>query len=447
MTPVDGATVRGPARHAVVGHLISFRRERLELLDACIEAPGDVVELRIRTPAYLLKRAEDVKHVLMDAHSGYVKDQRNIGPRATRIFGEGLMTSSGERHREMRRRVQPVFRQRQMAPLGEVVVRGVDAMVDGWGGDAEIDLADEMARFALQSLTGSIFGVEPGPERSALEAGVAARRHSMTQGLSAIAPLPARLPLALRPGRRRAIRRLDRAIERLIEERRQQAAPSGDLLSLVMHAHDGDVADFDPRQVHDQALTFALAAYENIARALTWTLLALARHRDVADRVRGEVERVLGGRSPEAGDCGRLRYTQMALAESLRLWPPNALLSRIARRNDVLPTGTHVKAGSKLLLSPYVVHRDPSYYPDPERFDPERFDEKARRGRPRYAYFPFGGGPRVCIGRTLATQQCTLVLARMAQRVRLELSGEPAGYVCGCLPQGFGPRMGVTALA
>jgi cytochrome P450 len=446
MTPVDTATAREPAGQPIVGHLIAFRRERLELLDACIEAPGDMVELRIRTPAYLLKRAEDIKHVLLDAQADYAKDERNIGPRATRIFGDGLMTSSGEKHRQMRRRVQPAFRHRQMAVLGEVAVRGVDAMVDRWGEDAEIDLADEMARFALQSLTRSIFGVDSGPELSALEDGVVARRHSMTRGLAAIAPLPAYLPLALRPRRRRAIRRLDETIERLIAERRQRSSPDGDLLSFVMHAHDGDSAP-DPKQIHDQTLTFALAAYENVARALTWTLLALARHPDVGGRLSGEVERVLGARSPVADDLPELRYTQMTLAESLRLWPPNALLSRIARRDDLLPTGTRVKAGSKLLLSPYVVHRDPSYYPDPERFDPERFGDEASRRRPRYAYFPFGGGPRVCIGRTLAIQQCTLVLARLAQRVRLELSGEPAGYVCGCLPQGFGPRMRVTPLA
>ena len=134
----------------------------------------------------------------------------------------------------------------------------------------------------------------------------------------------------------------------------------------------------------------------------------------------------------------------MVLAESLRLWPPNALLSRVAQRDDVLPTGRRVRAGSKLLLSPYVVHRDPRYYPDPERFDPERFAREGRRGRPRYAYFPFGGGRRVCIGRTLAIQQCTLALARLAQRVQLQVADEPGAYVCGCLPGGFGPSMRVT---
>jgi cytochrome P450 len=444
VAPLATPVGRDVAGQPLVGHLIAFRRHRLELLDACIAAPNDVVELRIRTPAYLLKRAEDVRHVLMDDRAIYAKDSRNIGARATRIFGDGLMTSTNDRHRRMRRQVQPVFRRHAIAALGDVAVRGVDAMVDRWRGDAEIDLADEMAAFALRTLTGSIFGVESGPQFAALVNGVAARRHSMTRGLSALTPLPAFLPMALRPRRRRAIRRLDEAIERLIAARKEQAVPPRDLLSMVTDARDPDLSASDAAHVHDQTLTFALAAYENVARALTWTLLALARHPDLDARLRAEVDRVVGDRAPEDGDCVDLRYTQMVLAESLRLWPPNALLSRVAHRDDVLPTGKRVRVGSKLLLSPYVVHRDPRYYSDPERFDPERFGQEARRGRPRYAYFPFGGGNRVCIGRTLALQQCTLALARLAQRVHLEVASEPIAYVCGCLPGGFGPSTRVT---
>jgi cytochrome P450 len=133
----------------------------------------------------------------------------------------------------------------------------------------------------------------------------------------------------------------------------------------------------------------------------------------------------------------------MVVAESMRLWPPTPLVFRVALEDDVLPTGTRIPAGSKLLISPYIVQRDPRNFPDPERFDPRRFDQEERRGRPRFAYFPFGGGPRVCIGRTLGTLQCRLVLARLAQRVRLELAGCAPAYACGCLPPGFGPTMRV----
>ena len=345
----------------------------------------------------------------------------------------------------MRQRVQPAFRHDQMGSLGEVAVREVDAMVERWGDGAEIDLAGEMERFALGSLTRSIFGVEEGPELTALQEGVVARRHSMTRGLLALAPLPAFLPLAVTSNRRRALKRLDETIAGLIA-RREEAGPNGDLLSFVMDAEHGEVTASDPKRIRDQALTFALAAYENVSRALTWTLLALARHHHVADRMTREVALALGNRPPSSDDLEALRYTRMTLAESLRLWPPNALLNRVALRDDVLPTGTRLESGSKLLISPYVVHREAAYYPDPLRFDPEQFGEEASRERPRFAYFPFGGGPRVCIGRGLAIQQCTLALARLTQLVRIDLAGEPASYVCGCLPEGFGPRMRATAL-
>jgi cytochrome P450 len=448
VTPTDTAVAREQSGFPLVGHLFSFRRDRLQLLNACIATPGDVIELRIRTPAYLLKRAEDIKHVLVAGDAGYAKDERNIGPRATRIFGNGLMTSSGDAHRPMRRRVQPVFRRESMAPLAEAAVRGVDAMVDRWEEAGEINLADEMARFALQAVMRSIFGVASGPEYEALEEGVIARGHSMVRGRGSLVPLPAFLPIAMRPQRRRAIGALDEVVDRLIAARRDWKTPGNDLLSMVMSAHEGGLAASDPRQVRHQAITLALAAHENIGRALTWSLLALARHPEVEARLREEVHRVLGERPPEAGDAENLRYTEMTVAESLRLWPPNALISRTARREDVLPTGTRIRPGAKILLSPYVIHRDPSYYPDPERFDPERFSEEETRGRPRYAYFPFGGGPRICIGQALAMLKLTLALARMAQRgVDLELAGEPPGYVCGCLPPGFGPSMRVRALA
>ena len=410
--------------------MVSFRRDRLALLDACLAEPSDVIRLRIRTPAYLLKRAEDVGHVLIDREDVYSKDPRNVGPRATRIFGDGVMTSAGARHRRMRRQVQPSFRLDSMAPLADVAVRSADAMIDGWKPGAVIELAEEMERFALRSVVGSVFGPDSPVHREALEAGVSARRLSMTRGLSAPVPLPALLPLALRTQRRRAIKRFERTVDGLIQARRERGAAGHDLLSMVMD--------------RDHSMTFALAAFENVGRALTWTQLAVARRPYAEAKLRAEVEHVLGDRPPCADDFERLRYTQMLLAESLRLWPPNALLSRVARRDDRLPSGTRVRAGSKLLVSPYVLHRNPIYWRDPERFDPERFGTEESRGRPRYAYIPFGAGPRVCIGRSLATLTCTMALARFAQRVRLELSGQAPGYVCGCLPDRFGPAMRVV---
>lgn len=421
----------------------AFRRDRLALLQACAELPGDVVGLRIGGPAYLLRRAEDVQHVLVARHDAYPKTTRNIGARARRIFGEGLLTSSDTEHRRMKVRSQPAFRRDPVARLNGVIQRGVDAMLDRWEHAAEVDLADEMNRLSRQTLIGSIFGVESGPRFEAIEEGIDARDHSMGRAFAWPVTEPAFLPLAVRPRLRRAIRRLDDTVDELTREQRDR--DDDHLLSMLMDTHAGGRAECDARQVRNEALNLMLAAHKNVARALTYTLTAVARHPDVEARIRDEVADVLGERAPQGDDWKALRYTGMVVDECLRLWPPSPLLFRVARHDDVLPTGKRIRAGSKVLLSPYLLQRDPAYYPDPERFDPERFADGAGRGRPKYAYFPFGGGPHVCIGQTLSTLETTLVIARMAQRVGFELADEPPAYACGCLPAGAGPRMRVGA--
>jgi cytochrome P450 len=442
VTAASGTIGRRPSAQPFVGHLQAFRKDRLGLLDACREAPGDVVELRIGRPTYVLKRPEDIRHVFVTRRESYAKSRRNVGSRAKRIFGDGLMTSADVPHRPMRRRVQPVFRERSLAGLGDVIVRSVDAMVDRWGDRGEIDLAGEMTALSLRMTVAATLGVESGSELATLEQGLAARREAMSRTFDALLEPPGFLPVALSARRRRAIGDLDRLLDLVIHEHRGHTGADDDLLSMVMARHNGSSGAPDLERVRGETLTLVLAAYENVARALTWTLLALARHSDIQAELRDEVQRLLGDSTP-TGACRELRYTDMVVAESMRLWPPTPLVFRIAREDDVLPTGARIPAGSKLLISPYIVQRDPENFPDPERFDPRRFEREERRERPQFAYFPFGGGPRVCIGRTLATLECRLVLARLAQRVRLELAGGAPAYVCGCLPPGFGPTMRV----
>ena len=429
-----------PALHALegdrlVGHLLTFRRDPLTLLEACAAAPGDVVRLRIVKPAYLLRRAEDVRHVLMTGRAAYAKSARNTGSRATRIFGDGLITSDEGSHREMRHRTQPLFTREAVGGFDAAIVRGVDAMLDRWDEGAELDLGDEMAQLGLRTLIAAVFGVEDDERVRAIEDGVLARRQAMNRAFDSFTLMPGFLPLALRRDERRAIRRLDETFRALIDER--SGARGDDLLSMVMAAHDGEPT---ARAVHEEVLAFVLAAYENVGRALTWTFMEIARRPEIAARLHDDFDAMLAGRVPTARDAFHMNYAEMTLAESLRLRPPNAVFFRIARRDDVLPTGARIEAGSKLLISPYVIQRDPRYFPDPERFDPERFSPARRHNRPRYAYIPFGGGPRVCIGQPLAMLQCKLVLARVAQRVRLELVGERP-YACGSLPAASGPWM------
>jgi cytochrome P450 len=442
VTAAAPALASKPSGQPIVGHLRAYRKDRLRLLDACLRAPEDVVELRIGRRTLVPKRPEDLKHVFVIRRDAYSKSRRNVGARAKRILGDGLFTSANAPHQSMRRQVQPVFRERSIARLGEMTVRCVDAMVDRWRGAEEIDLADEMTALSLRTMVAATFGVESGAELGAFAQGLAARREAMSRTFNSLVDVPGFLPLTLSPRRRLAISDLDRRLDLMVRRQREGAEAGDTLLAMVAAAYGGGNGACDPRRVRGEALSLVLAGYENVARALTWTLLALARHGDVQAELREEVKRVLGDSTP-TGACRGLRYTDMVVSESMRLWPPNPMVFRIALEDDVLPTGTRIPAGSKLLISPYIVQRDPRNFPDPERFDPRRFDRDQRLGRPQFAYFPFGGGPRVCIGRTLATLQCRLVVARLAQRVRLELAGAAPDYVCGCLPPGFGPTMRV----
>jgi cytochrome P450 len=231
-----------------------------------------------------------------------------------------------------------------------------------------------------------------------------------------------KLPLPQTRRFHRARERLDATVYRMIEERRRSSHDRGDLLSMLLLAQDeeGDTGRMTDEQVRDEALTIFLAGHETTANALTWTWYLLSEHKDVETKLHQEIDAVLGLRLPTTDDVPRLRYTEMVLAESMRLYPPAWALGRLARA-DYEVGGYVVPAGALVLLSQYVAHRDPRYFPDPTRFDPERWTPEARESRPQYSYFPFGGGPRRCIGEGFAWMEGILLIATIAQRFSLRL--------------------------
>jgi cytochrome P450 len=203
--------------------------------------------------------------------------------------------------------------------------------------------------------------------------------------------------------------------------RREDAGQRNDLLSLLVKARYEDGTGMTDKQVHEEVLVLLVTGHETIGEALSWTSYLLARHPDVASRLFAEVDAVLDGRVPQSEDLLKLEYVGMVLAESMRLYPPTWIFVRMARNDDTLPSRVTIPAGSKLYLCQYVMHRNPLYFPDPDRFDPERFSESAKKTRPKFSYFPFGGGPRVCIGEAFAKMEGVLVLAMVAQRFTLQL--------------------------
>jgi cytochrome P450 len=253
----------------------------------------------------------------------------------------------------------------------------------------------------LRNAIATLFGVEAGNDFEALARGIEIRRRTMTRALHFTLPVPGSLPLALDPRRRRALRRLDLVLEKLVRERARAEAAGEDLLSWLAQTHAGSVDE-----LRGEMLTLAVNGYETVASTMAWAWRELADHPGVAARLRSD--------GPS--------YAWAVVEETLRLHPPTPVIVRVARRDDELPTGSRVRAGAKLLLSPYLLQRDPELHDRPERFEPDRF-LGARRPRPRYAYFPFGGGPRTCVGRTFALTQVAIVIRRTAERFELAPEG------------------------
>jgi cytochrome P450 len=380
-----------------------------------------------RTRLYLLNHPDFVKDVLVHEHRRFHKG-RGL-ELAKYLLGEGLLTSEGEFHRRQRRLAQPAFHQQRIASYAAAMVTQAERISDRWaelGGPTDaprvLDIHAEMMRLTLAIVAETLFGAEV--ENEAQEIGQAiATSMKLFRSFTTLpfAPLLERLPL---PSTRRFLKaraRLDATIYRLISDRRAAGEDRGDLLSMLLLAQDeegsGGMTD---EQLRDEAMTLFLAGHETTANALTWSWYLLSQHPDVEARLHAELDAVLGQRRAEAADVPRLTYTSGVLAESMRLYPPAWVIGRRAIV-DYEVAGYRVPRGSIVLLSQWVMHRDQRFFSDPERFDPERWTDEARAARPRFAYFPFGAGPRMCIGEQFAWMEGVLVLATLARRWRARL--------------------------
>ncbi|MCX7789625.1 MAG: cytochrome P450 [Chloroflexaceae bacterium] len=406
----------GPSRSLPGATLLAFQRDPIGFVSALAAEYGDIVRFRLGSqPTLLLSNPDHIRDVLVTSSKNFAKGRAL--QRAGRLLGEGLLTSEGEFHRRQRRLVAPAFHRQRIAAYGERMACLAEAHQARWRPGQTVDMAAEMMRLTLRIAGDTLFGADT----DATAAEVAAAMHDLLE-LFVLVPLPfsetlERLPL---PSVRRfhaARERLDRIIYDLIARRRACGEDRGDLLSMLLAARDveGDGSGMSDRQVRDEALTIFLAGHETTANALAWTFYLLSQHPEVAARLRAELDAALGGRAPTVADLPRLGYAEMVFAEALRLYPPAWIIGRRALQPFSLG-GEEFAAGTIVLMSQWVVHHDPRHYPDPYRFDPERFRPEARAARHRFAYFPFGGGPRICIGESFAWMEGTLVLATLARR-------------------------------
>jgi cytochrome P450 len=291
-----------------------------------------------------------------------------------------------------------------------------------WHDGQILDIAQEMMHLTLAIVGKTLFDTETEAEAEEVREALTATMESFARFMLPFADLLDRLPLPATRRFQQARARLDAIIYRMINERRASVEDRGDLLSMLIMAQDEeeDGAGMTDEQLRDEAMTIFLAGHETTANALTWTWYLLSQHPEVEAKLHAEVDRVLYDRPPVAEDLPLLPYTERVLAESMRLYPPAWILGRRALK-DYEAGGFHVPAGSIVVLSPYLMHRDERYFPAPARFDPERWTPEARDARPQFSYFPFGGGPRRCIGEGFAWMEGILVIATLARHWRMRL--------------------------
>lgn len=372
---------------------------------------GDVVCYRpAPEPAYLINQPDYIKHILVENYRNYTKDTY-INQMFKEAVADGLLTSEGETWRRERRLMQPAFHPHRLAGLVGIITARTANMLDRWElayrRGEPILISQEMASLTLSITTNILFGIDLGEEVKRVGAAV-----DMGGAL---------LERPNNPRFREGLQIIEEIVERIISIRRHTTVANSDLLSLLLQAQELlSGAGWDDRQLRHQMVTLLLAGYETTASALTWTWYLLAQNPSVADRLHEEAHTVLNGRTPAYSDLENLVYARMVFEETMRLYPPAWILGRRSLADDRL--GSYlIPANSIIAISPYTIHRHPDYWEEPDLFDPLRFTLERSAGRHRFAYIPFGAGPRQCIGNNLALLEAGLILPMIAQRFALEL--------------------------
>jgi cytochrome P450 len=419
--PTASPPLPGPKARTPLGHLLAFRRDALGFLSGVAAEYGDVAWFRLGSMRVaLLNHPDYIREVLQTNHRNFVKGRPLH--LAKRLLGEGLLTSEGDLHASQSRVVQPAFHGDRIEAYGAVMRDYAARWGARWHDGTTIDVLREMTTLAT-AIAGKTMFLWDVDSAEAAEVG-SALTDAMRLFSRASLPFAERLLELPLPSTRRFYRakaHLDATITGLIAKRRGDGRDHGDLLSMLLgRATSGHGDGMSDTQVRDEALTLFLTALDTTSLALTWTWYVLSQHPAVEARLHAEIEQALGGRDATSADVDRLPYARMVFSEAMRLYPPIYAIAREAVAPFTIGPYT-VPAGTLVLLSPYVMHRDPRYYRDPDQFDPERWASPTTRP-PRFTYFPFGGGPRGCIGQSYAMQEAILVLATLARRWRLRLA-------------------------
>ncbi|MEO8194097.1 MAG: cytochrome P450 [Gemmatimonadales bacterium] len=400
---------------------VEIARNPLAMMLSMQRAHGDIAHWRIGPQdIYLFSHPDLVRDVLVTNQKNFRKS-RGL-ERARRLLGDGLLTSEGEVHLRQRRLAQPAFHRQRIAAYASTMSDYAERTSSRWHNGDTVDMHKEMMRLTLGIVSRTLFDADVDEEAAEVGDALTHAFESFNIAMLPFTEILEKFPL---PAVRRfnaARDTLDRIIYRMIEERRKSDEDRGDLLSMLLLATDteGDGGGMSDTQLRDEALTLFLAGHETTANALTWTWYLLSQHPEIEARVHAEVDSVLGGRAPRFDDMPALPYTRMVFAESMRLYPPAWAIGRRAIEAFGVK-GYTIPRRSVVIMSPYIMHRDARFFPDPERFDPDRWTPEAQASRPKFSYFPFGGGTRVCIGEQFAWMEGILLVAALAKKWRMRL--------------------------
>ncbi len=416
----QAAVPPGPKGEPLIGNARQFVLDPLGYLQRCSQEYGDVMQIRLGTTAiYMVSHPDSIEQVLVTHNDHYAKSK--FTQRRKSLFGNGLIFSEGDFWLRQRRLMQPAFHQKRLATYGNVMVSLAQRISDSWEDGATLNIHEDMMQLSLEIVVKTLFNTDTTGDVQKI--GKALDIIIDQVSAAAVRPIqfPDWVPTAGNRKYNTALAELNVIVTQIIREHRQQTTESDDLLSTLLHIQDEDGTRMTDKQIRDEVVNLYIAGHETVALALSYTWHLLAEHPDIEAKLHTELENVLQGKIPTLEDLQRLPYTELVFNEAMRLYPPVWGIFRDCKVADTLG-GYPIPPGSVILLSPWVVHHDARFYSDPEAFRPERWEKQSGQARPRYAYFPFGGGQRLCIGNLFALMEGRLVLATIAQKWRFELA-------------------------
>jgi cytochrome P450 len=398
----------------ILGNALDMALQPLEFLTRVAREQGDVARFSlIGQDVYLLSHPDAIEEVLKHGGDDLQKDDFTRG--LSVAVGQGLLTSEGEFWRRQRKLAQPAFHHHRVRAYAETMVQHAERTARAFTNGETRDVHADMMRLTLDIVAETLFGTNVGPAAHQISEALEVMMERF-QGFRSLIPLWVPTPGSRRA--LRALRTLDEVVYGIIRARRESATDRGDLLSMLLAATTEEGGGMSDEQLRDEVVTLLMAGHETTALTLTFTLHALARHPEVGRALAEEIATVLGDRAATFADLPNLPYADAVVRESMRLYPPAWAIGRAATKHRQI-AGVPCEPGTQLWISQWVVHRDPRWFADPEAFRPERWRGDLARRLPRFAYFPFGGGPRVCIGNAFAMMEAVLLLVTLTQQVRL----------------------------